>query len=271
MLVSLALLFVDHRSDYLKSIRSYLGVVVVPIQWLADMPARVLSMADNAVSSHTELIEENSRLNTRNLILEQKLQKYAALTAQNVRLRELLNSSQIVAERVTVAELIGIDPDPQVRQIIINKGSSDNVYVGQPLLDAYGVMGQVISVSIFTSRALLITDSNNRVPVQVNRNGYRAIITGTGYGDDLELLHVPDTADIKEGDLLMSSGMGQRYPVGYPVAVVTEVSRDIGRPFSRIIAQPAAHLNQGRLVMLVFTEAVKVAEAMQAEIPKGEK
>ncbi|WP_425559136.1 rod shape-determining protein MreC [Kistimonas scapharcae] len=270
MLVSLVLMFVDHRFDYLKHVRSYLGVVVTPIQWLADTPARLFSLASDAVSSHTGLIEDNARLNARNLILEQKLQKYAALTAQNVRLRELLNSSQGVEERVTVAELIGIDPDPQVKQIIINKGSADNVYVGQPLLDAHGVMGQVISVTPFTSRVLLITDSNNRVPVQVNRNGYRAIAIGTESGDDLELLHVPDTADIQEGDLLVSSGLGQRYPFGYPVAVVTEVIRDTGRPFARIVAKPAAQLNEGRLVMLVFTEAAEAARQKQAEKPEGE-
>lgn len=252
MLVSLILMFVDHRFDYLKYTRSCLGVVVTPVQWLADMPARLFSLVCDVISSHTDLIEDNARLNAHNLILEQKLQKYAALTAQNARLRELLNSSQGVEERVTVAELIGIDPDPQVRQIIINKGATDGVYVGQPLLDAHGVMGQVISVTPFTSRVLLITDSNNRVPVQVNRNGYRAIAVGTERYDELELLHVPDTADIKEGDLLVSSGLGRRYPFGYPVAIVTEVIRDAGRPFARIIARPAAKLNEGRLVMLLF-------------------
>lgn len=254
-LVSLLLMFVDHRFDYLKQVRSYLSLVVTPIHWLADMPARVFFLINDTVSSHTDLIEDNARLSARNLILEQKLQKYAALMAQNVRLRELLNSSRITEERVLVAELIGIDPDPRLQQIIINKGSLNDVYVGQPLLDAYGVMGQVISVSPFSSRVLLITDSNHRMPVQVNRNGYRVIASGTGNSDSLEILHAPDTADIKEGDLLMSSGMGQRYPVGYPVAMVTEVARDTGRPFSHIIAKPVAQLHQGRLVMLVITKS----------------
>lgn len=271
MLVSLVLMFVDHRFDYLKEARSYLSVVVTPIHWLVDMPYRVFFLVSGTVSSHTDLIEDNARLSARNLILEQKLQKYAALMAQNVRLRELLNSSRIVEERVLVAELIGIDPDPKVQQIIINKGSLNHVYVGQPLLDAHGVMGQVISVSPFTSRVLLITDSNHRVPVQVNRNGYRMIASGTGSSDHIELQHAPDTADIQEGDLLMSSGMGQRYPVGYPVAVVTEVARDTGHPFSRIIAKPVAQLNQGRLVMLVFTESVSTGQTVQADMLEGER
>ncbi len=251
--MSLALIFVDHRFDSLVQVRSWLSVLVTPIQLLADTPARLVGNASLMVSSRSELVEENARLKARSLILEQKIQKLASLNAENVRLRELLNSSRLVNEKVVVAELIGIDPDPTIKQVLVNKGELDGVYVGQPLLDATGVMGQVIQTSPFTSRVILITDTSSRIPVQVNRNGYRAIAAGAAQGTELELQHVPATAEITEGDLLVSSGMGQRYPVGFPVAKVTEVTRNPGQPFLSIRAQPLARLNRSRLVMLVFT------------------
>ena len=220
------------------------------------------------LSSHSELVEENARLSAHNLILKQRLQKMASLYAQNVRLRELLNSSQLVDDEVLVAELIGIDPDPQIRQVLINKGDLEKVYPGQPLLDASGVMGQVVQTTPLTSRVILITDKNSRTPVQVNRNGFRAI--AAGMGGELELLHVPGTTDIKVGDLLVTSGMGQRFPVGYPVAEVVEVVEDPGQPFLSIRARPLARLNHSRLVMLVFTtegeifaQELKVTEGQQ--------
>lgn len=250
--LSLALIFVDHRFDSLVQVRKALSVVVAPIQWLADTPARLTDDVSLVLSSRSELAQENARLKARTLILEQKVQKLASLNAQNVRLRELLNSSRLVDEKVVVAELIGIDPDPTIKQVLINKGDQDGVYAGQPLLDATGVMGQVVQTSPFNSRVILITDSNSRIPVQVNRNGYRAIAAGTASGTELELLHVPATADIQKGDLLVTSGMGQRFPVGYPVAKVTDVQKNAGYPFLTIHAEPLARLNRSRLVMLVF-------------------
>ncbi len=251
--LSLALIFVDHRTDYLSPVRNILSVVVTPVQWLADTPTRLTDNVRTVVSSRTELAEENARLKARNLILEQKLQKLASLNAQNVRLRALLNSSRLVDEKVVVAELIGIDTNPRIKQVLINKGELDGVYPGQPLLDASGVMGQVLQTSPLTSRVILITDSSSRIPVQVNRNGYRAIAAGTENGNQLELQHVPATADIQKGDLLVTSGMGQRFPVGYPVAEVLDVIRHPGQPFLSIRADPLARLNRSRLVMLVFT------------------
>ena len=251
--LSLILFFLDHRFDYLKDVRRALSLVVSPAQWLADVPARMTGAVQVGLSSRSELLEENTRLKARNLILEQKLQRMASLNAQNVRLRELLNSSRLVDEKVVVAELIGTDPDPRIKQVLINKGDLDGVYAGQPLLDASGVMGQVIQTAPFNSRVILITDKSSRIPIQVNRNGYRAIAAGTDVGEHLELLHVPVTADIKEGDLLVTSGMGQRFPVGYPVAEVVSVYQDSGQPFLTIQAKPIARLNNSRLVMLVFT------------------
>ncbi|WP_207626575.1 rod shape-determining protein MreC [Parendozoicomonas haliclonae] len=251
--LSLTLIFLDHRFDYLKEARRVLSVAVTPVLWLADLPARLTGTVQIMVSSRSELAEESARLKARNLILEQKLQKMASLNAQNVRLRELLNSSRLVDEKVVISELIGVDPDPRIKQVLINKGDLDGVHPGQPLLDANGVMGQVTQVGPLNSRVILLTDKTSRIPVQVNRNGFRAIASGTESGTELELLHIPGTADIKVGDLLVTSGMGGRFPVGYPVAEVTEVVQDPGHPFLSIRARPSAQLHYSRLVMLVFT------------------
>jgi rod shape-determining protein MreC len=196
------------------------------------------------------------KLKTEALLLQGRLQKLAALTEQNVRLRELLNSSALVNEKVEVAELIGMDPNPFTHRIIINKGERDGVVLGQPVLDARGLMGQVVELMPYTSRVLLLTDTTHSIPVQVNRNGLRAIASGTGNPERLELRHVADTADIKEGDLLVSSGMGQRFPAGYPVATVKEVIHDSGQPFAIVRAIPTAALNRSRYMLLVFSDGV---------------
>ena len=153
-----------------------------------------------------------------------------------------------------MAELIGMDPNPFTHRIIINKGERDGVVLGQPVLDARGLMGQVVELMPYTSRVLLLTDTTHSIPVQVNRNGLRAIASGTGNPERLELRHVADTADIKEGDLLVSSGLGQRFPAGYPVATVKEVIHDSGQPFAIVRAVPTAALNRSRYLLLVFSD-----------------
>ena len=148
--------------------------------------------------------------------------------------------------------MVGVSPDPFSHEVIINKGLSDGVSPGQAILDGHGLMGQVVQASQITSRVLLVSDSSHAVPVEVVRNGLRAILLGTGDRDALELVHVPDTADIREGDLLVSSGLGGRFPRGYPVAEVSRITKEPGEPFVSIQATPKAQLNQSRLVLAVF-------------------
>ena len=179
----------------------------------------------------------------------------AALTVENNRLRGLLGSAAKLQDNVLVAELIGVNPNPEDQQVVIDKGSADNVYVGQPVLDARGLMGQVMEVSQFTSRVLLISDQTHSVPVQVMRSNLRLIAQGTGIDQQLELLHVNFTADIKVGDQLLSSGLGNRFPAGYPVGVVDRVDYEPGKPFAEVIARPSARLERTRHVLLVFTES----------------
>ncbi|MGE8393014.1 rod shape-determining protein MreC [Pseudomonas sp. BIGb0427] len=255
VVLSITLMVVDARFTLLKPMRSQMGLVLMPSYLVTDLPQRVWQGVASQFGSRTELAAENEKLKTEALLLQGRLQKLAALTEQNVRLRELLNSSALVNEKVEVAELIGVDPNPFTHRILINKGERDGVVLGQPVLDARGLMGQVVELMPYTSRVLLLTDTTHSIPVQVNRNGLRAIASGTGNPERLELRHVADTADIKEGDLLVSSGLGQRFPAGYPVATVKEVIHDSGQPFAIVRAIPTAALNRSRYLLLVFTDS----------------
>ncbi len=268
MTLSLALLFVDYKYQYLSHVRQWLTVAATPVFFLADLPSRVWGTATEVVMSRSELLEENARLKAKNLILEQKVQKLASLTAQNIRLRELLNSSELVDDQVLVAEIVGVDPDPFKHMVIINKGSLDGVYAGQAMLDAHGVMGQVVEVSPVSSRVMLVTDTSSRIPVQNNRTKYRVIAAGTGSADQMELLHIPDTADFKAGDLLTSSGLGGRYPAGFPLGTVTSVTHNPGEAFASVNIKPMAEINRSRLVLLVFrTVAEKRQSIEKSETP----
>ncbi len=269
VVLSIALMVVDARFTLLKPLRSQMALVLMPSYTISDFPQRMWQGVASQFGSRTELIAENEKLKTEALLLQGRLQKLAALTEQNVRLRELLNSSALVNEKVEVAELIGVDPNPFTHRILINKGERDGVVLGQPVLDARGLMGQVVELMPYTSRVLLLTDTTHSIPVQVNRNGLRAIASGTGNPERLELRHVADTADIKEGDLLVSSGLGQRFPAGYPVATVREVIHDSGQPFAIVRAVPTAALNRSRYMLLVFSDSrtpeQRAADAAQAQ------
>lgn len=274
--LSAALMVVDARFTWLQPLRAQLGLIVEPVYWAGRLPVRLWEGATQELSTRNELTAENEKLKAEQLMMQRRLQKLAALTEQNVRLRELLNSAALVDDEVLATELIGIDPNPFTHRILIDKGEKDGVVVGQPVLDARGLMGQVVEVMPYTSRVLLLTDTSHSIPVQVNRNGLRAIAAGTGNPERLELRHVADTADIKEGDLLVSSGLGQRFPAGYPVAMVTEVIHDSGQPFAIVRAMPTATLNRSRYMLLVFTdprtpeqratESAQAQEALDREI-----
>lgn len=248
-----ALLAADLRFNSLQTSRSLMDVAVAPIYWVADLPSRVADWNEEHLVSRSNLLERNEQLRRENLVLEGRSQQMASLQAENVRLRALLNSSAMLRDDVLVAELIGVSPDPVRHQLVLNKGEQDGVFVGQPLIDADGLLGQIVEVSSLNSRALLITDSTHSIPVQVNRNGVRAIAEGIGSLTSLEIHHVSATTDIQEGDLLVTSGLGGRFPVGYPVAVVSKIERDPGEAFASITATPSAALDRSRHVLLVFT------------------
>jgi len=256
--LSVALIVADARFNQLTDVRSAIGTGLAPVHWLGNAPGRFSDWVSSLFTPRDDLLEQNEALKARLLILERRALKYAALASENNELRQLMNSAETLDDRVIVGEVVAVSPDPFSHEVVINKGSRDGVEVGQAILDANGLMGQVRQTSSFTSRVLLVSDSSHAVPVEVVRNGLRGVLLGTGESEALELVHVPVTADIREGDLLVSSGLGGRFPKGYPVAEVQTVTKKPGEPFVEIQASPKAELNRSRLVLVVFSP---VAEA----------
>ncbi len=252
MLAMIVLIFIGLKTSWLKPVRQQLNFLIIPFYQLTDIPRRFNDWSDNVFASQSDLRSENESLKIELLIHQRKLQQMAALAAENVRLRQLLNATDMLQDKVLIAELIGVSPNPISHTVIINRGSKEGVYERQPVLDAFGLMGQVIEVDEENSRVLLLSDPTHAIPIQVNRNGVRAIAEGTGDLNRLNLRHVSINADIREGDLLVSSGLGDRFPVGYPVAEVEQVVRNSGQAFARVIARPMARLDRSRHVLLVF-------------------
>jgi rod shape-determining protein MreC len=252
IVASISLMSVDHRKHHLEGIRAGLSIIVYPLQILVDLPFSVGGWASETLSARTTLLQENRELRDNQLALQLKLQKFEALESENQRLRSLLQSSSRKWERVLIAELLQVDFDPFRHMVLLNKGSNDDVFEGHPLLDAHGVLGQVMHVSPLSSSAILITDPSHAVPVQVNRNGLRGLAVGTGEEGLLDIPHLPNNADIQVGDLLITSGLGLRFPPGYPVARVSSIEKDPTEPFATVKATPMAHLKRTREVLLVW-------------------
>lgn len=250
LVVCVLVIFLDLRTRYLAPVRQILGYPVGVVQYLAYLPTSMAAWVSSQARTADTLRDDNQRLERQILILQQKAQRLAVLEAENVRLRELLNSSARLDARVSVAEIIGVEPDPNRQEIVVNKGSGDT-FKGQAVLDANGLMGQVVEVGPLSSRVLLVTDATHALSVQINRNGVRSILAGTGYSDRLRLLYVPETADIVEGDLLVSTGLGQRYPAGYPVAIVSKVGKISGQAFLQVEARPTAQIDRASHVLMV--------------------
>ncbi len=269
-IVSASLMLLDHREEHLARIRQALSLVVYPIQVGVDLPFAGWRLASRALTDQSALLEENSQLRSERLAVDVRLQRLAALEAENDRLRAMLDSSARVSDRVLVVEILAVDLDPYRQRFTINRGLNDGVYIGQALLDADGVVGHIVRVELMTSEAVLISDADHALPVAINRNGLRTIVVGTGDSSRLRLPYLTNNADIEPGDLLMSSGLGGIFPSGYPVGRVLEVHRRPGQSFAEVIAEPAAQLDRDREVLLVWTadDATEVRGAMSiAEAP----
>ena len=246
-------MFADSRFGYLDQVRYGLGYATTPIYWVADIPTRVSFWIDDVFVSRTDLLEENEQLQEDLLVAQRELQLLESLASENSRLRALNEATGGIDGEVLPAEIINVSPDLYSQRVLINKGQSDGVFIGQPLLDANGLMGQVVEVLPFTSWALLITDPQHVTPVEINRNGERALARGSrAMANELELQFVTQTQDMQAGDRLVSSGMGQVYPKNYPVAEIISFYADPGLDFATVRARPLAEMASTRHVMLVF-------------------
>ncbi|MDH5611708.1 MAG: rod shape-determining protein MreC [Gammaproteobacteria bacterium] len=252
IIASIGLMTLDHRWGQMENVRNTLSYVLYPLQYTIDLPIRMYHWTDETISTHQTLLDENRKLEDLNLQNKVRLQKLDILERENFRLRELLHATPKTGEEILIAEIINVDVDPYRQLIVINKGSNDNVYISQPIIDAHGVMGQTVHVNTSSSTAMLITDASHAMPVQIDRTGLRAVAFGTGKIDQLDLRHIPHNADIREGDTLITSGLGGRFPANYPVAVVTHIERSPDEAFVTVRAEPLALLDRSREVLLVW-------------------
>jgi rod shape-determining protein MreC len=263
--ISILLMYFDNRDNHLETVRKSIGGAIYPIFIIVDAPVRLWNWLGESITSRSNLEIELNRLKAERLLTSARLQKLNALEAENARLRSMLDARGKVRDQVRVAEIMSVDANPFDHSLVIDVGTMDGVFDGQALVGANGVVGQVIEAGLMTSQAMLISDTDHALPVEVNRNGLRTIIVGTGTIDSLDLPFVVNNADIRVGDLLVTSGLGGAFPAGYPVAIVETVTRIPHEPYADVTAKPAASLGQVREVMLIFSSSTPSTEAATDE------
>lgn len=251
--VSIGLMMIDDAGKRLAPVRDALSVALQPFEIVAEWPSQATDYLGRYFN-RGELIRDNDRLRRQNLLLQGRLQRLAALEAENERIRALLASASALDQNVLIARILSVSPDPYRQYVKLNKGRTDGVFEGQALIDAHGIMGQVTDVRPLSSRAILISDPNTGVPVEINRTGLQTIVQGTGHSEQLTLPFLPNNADVRVGDLLVSSGLGGRYPPDYPVARVSRIRHRPGGEFLDVVAAPTAELDRGREALLVWTD-----------------
>jgi rod shape-determining protein MreC len=254
LILSLSFMIADFHNQSLSQIRRGFSLLLAPIQYAVDYPVRVVGWAYTLMGSKKSLIDENMQLRYQQVMLEAQLQKLMLMRSENSQLKELLSASSPAATRTMAAHILAVDTSRSRQILVLNKGTRDGVFVGQPVLDAKGVMGQIIDVGLMTSTVLLISDSKSAVPVRNDRTGERAILVGNNTMDRLSLINLPGTSSITKGDLLVTSGLGRRYPEGYPVGLVEQVRHIPGDDFITVKVSPVAWLNRNRLVLLIWPE-----------------
>ena len=249
--LAIVLMIADHKGAYGQIVRQRFSLVSEPFWWLASSPMRGYELARENLRFSAALREDNDRLQKALEIAQARLHRLSAVAEENLRLRQLLGGTRGYRLNVQMVQIVDIDLDPYRQRIVLDAGSDSGVRIGQALIDSGGVLGQVIEVSEHRATALLLTDADHAVPVQVARSGLRTVAYGVGRTDRLDLPNIPQSADIRTGDLLVTSGIGGRFPAGFPVGTVTALHPDNTRLFIVAEAKPAAHLDNGAEVLLV--------------------
>ena len=251
---SALLIFFDHKMGSFEPVRGFLQSMVSPLQYLATTPKQLMTWASENIVTRNHLIEENQKYKINELRFREQLMQLDNIKQENERLRLLLASPLKVDIKKMVAEVISVDSDPYTHQVVINRGANDGVYEGQPVLDDQGIVGQIQHVGTISSRVLLITDVTHAVPVRISRNGIRLIATGTGQIERLTHNFVSHSYDVRKNDMLVTSGLGGKYPEGYPVAKVVVVNHDESRTFAQIYSEPVAQIDRLRYLLLLWPE-----------------
>jgi rod shape-determining protein MreC len=267
-LISGGLIYADGHTAYFKDTRAAVAKVIYPLQRVVAFPQDIAAMFEHFHTRET-LLEENRQLRQHELEMSAQLSRMQSFEAETNRMKELLGASDTLGQKVRIVEILSLAQDPYRQQIVISKGDGDGVYRGQALVDAHGVMGQVVQVNPTSSVVLLITDANHGIPVQLNRTGLQTIALGRGDGQTLSLPFLSSNADVKVGDLIVSSGLGGRFPTGYPVGQISELHHQPGEHFTEALAWPAAQINQSRQALLIWGEHPEADLAAPAEPAKN--
>jgi len=253
--LSLTLLVLDARFRYAEGIRSVLSLAAYPLQQAARLPVAVAEGVAGYFTSQSQLREENEGLRARLLAAAQGAQRYEAAAAEASHLRRLIGAAERIERKSMPAEILYSGRDPFSRKVILDRGAQHGVRAGSPVVDEIGVIGQLTRAHAFVSEVTLLIDKDQAVPVQVVRNGLRAIAFGGGASGMLELRYMAANADIENGDQLVTSGIDGTYPPGLPVASVVRVERDASYTFARVLAQPSAGVERGRYALVLSSEA----------------
>jgi rod shape-determining protein MreC len=270
-LLALALIIVDKRYDHLGRIRRLLSVVAYPVQIAVASPFEGWHWFRDSVTTRDALRADKTKLEAELRLAQFRLQRYEALEAETQRLRALRENAAGVTDRFLVGDVMNLDLDAFRERVLVDKGASDGIYVGQAVLDSGGVFGQVARVGQLTSEVILVSDAAHAIPVQINRNGLRTVAVGTGDTNRLKLPYLPTSADVVVGDLLVTSGLGGGFPAGYPVGTIAEVKRDPAQSLADVDVKPAAALDRSRELLFVWlkpqaTESLPPLKA--APVPK---
>lgn len=252
VIVAIGVIIADSRLGAFSQIRTYMDTAVSPFYFLANGPRQALDSLSETLASRQQLELENKALHRELMLKNSELLLIGQFKQENARLRELLGSPLRQDEHKMVTQVISTGTDPYTDQVVIDKGSLSGVYEGQPVISDKGVVGQVVAVGKITSRVMLICDSSHALPIQVLRNDIRVIAAGNGCTEDLQLEHLPGNTDIRVGDVLVTSGLGGRFPEGYPVGVVSSVKLDTQRAYTVIQARPTAGLQRLRYLLLLW-------------------
>ena len=251
---SAALIFFDHKMASFETARGYLQSLVSPLQYMANAPKQMMTWAAENIVIRQQLMKENQAFRENELFFHEQVMQLSMVRQENERLRSLLSSPVRDEIKKMFAEILSVDSDPYSHQVVINRGANDGVYEGQPVLDEKGIVGQILHVGVSSSRVILISDISHAIPVRIQRNGIRLIASGSGQIDRLIHNFVPHSADVKVGDLLVTSGLGGKYPEGYPVSRVVFVRTDESREFATIYSKPVAQIDRLRYMLLLSKE-----------------
>jgi len=263
--LSLALLVIDARFRYVEGLRSWLALAAYPLQRAATAPIDLAMRVGDYFSTQASLIEENERLRERALANAQDAQRYQAAQAEAAELRRLIGAGEKLQVQATPAEVLYLSRDPYSHKLFIDRGAVQGVQAGSPVADDTGVVGQVTRVHPLVSEVTLLTNPDQAIPVEVLRNGLRAVAFGGGNSGTLELRYMPANAEVHTGDRLVTSGIDGVYPAGLAVGTVISVERDEEHSFARVICKPAAGVDRGRYVLVLTSETVRPPRPDEAQ------